>query len=97
MSAKHTPKTIARVTAALRIEWAVDADAAYSLQGSELVQRTPLVDASQELLEALRNITAAYERVLSDSLPDKKAHLVDQSPTLIDARAAIAKATGGSA
>lgn len=51
-----------------------------------------LVAAAPQLMEALAEIEAQYSLLLQHTLEDRHAHLVDQSPVLMKARSALARA-----
>ena len=57
-------------------------------------QDVALIAAAPNLLAALRAAADALEASIARSLPPKQAHLAAQSPDVVDARAAIAKAEG---
>jgi len=53
-----------------------------------------LIAAAPDLLAALIEAKEQYAALLADSLQKSHKHLVEQSPVLVAASAAIAKATG---
>lgn len=60
------------------------------------VANARLIAAAPDLLAALRIAADELEKAVARSLPLSKAHLAAQAPVVVDARAAIAKATGAS-
>lgn len=54
-----------------------------------------LTQRERELIAALTAAADQMQAQLERALPPKLAHLAAQSPHVLDARAAIAKATGG--
>jgi hypothetical protein len=60
-------------------------------------QHTPAPEIVAELSRACAAITDAYVRLLEDRFPAKSKGLAEKAAVVVDARAAIAQATGFSA